>query len=137
MNRTLLILPLIIILSSIGYAFHMIGKSSYSEEIRNPEYAVSATKLFNEFELIEATANSKYVNKMIAVTGIVREIKWTLKGDVCVKFETDNSLFCVTCKLAAENKNAIQQIHQGQEISLTGTCKGMLMDVFLTNCTLQ
>ena len=59
----------------------MIGKSSNSEKISNPEYVVSATKLFNEFELIETTANSKYVNKMIAVTGIVREIKSTLKGN--------------------------------------------------------
>lgn len=137
MNRTLLILPLIIISSSIGYVFHMLGKSSYSEKNINPECVVSASKLFNEYELIEATANTKYYNKMVEVTGIVREIKSTLRGDVSIKFETENSVFSVTCTLASENKKAIQQIHLGQEISLTGTCKGMLMDVFISNCEIQ
>lgn len=98
------------------------------------ELSIPANELFVAFESDEAAANEVYLNKVLEVTGIIREVKNNENGLPAVIFETDDLIFGVMCEF--ESKEGAASIKEGELLTIKGVCTGKLLDVVLNRCEL-
>lgn len=130
------VLLLVVVMGLLGAAvgsylwFKPVEKISGMEA----EMSIPANELFNAFETDEANANEMYLNKVIEVTGIIREVKSNEKGLPSVIFETDDVIFGVMCEF--ESTSGAESIKQGDLLTIKGICTGKLLDVVLNRCEL-
>ncbi|HEX5171225.1 MAG TPA: hypothetical protein VFW11_18745 [Cyclobacteriaceae bacterium] len=101
--------------------------------IDDEEYtSISAAQLFDAFEANEANANKMYLDKVVAVTGIVQDVTTNQSGDMIIVLVTNNPLFGVSCTLESKATS----VSPGKEVTIKGICTGYLSDVILTNAKL-
>ena len=137
MRKAILILPFLLIIAVAGFAYFKFHNPTCKTGELKPEYRISAVKLFNEYQLVETTANSKYMNRVIEVSGKVKEVKSDLDGAVWVVIDAGNALFAVSCKLAQSEIPFANQIQKQEQVTLRGTCKGIMIDVILDECMIN
>ena len=83
------------------------------------------------------TANSKYINRVLEVTGKVKEVNSDWEGKFSVVIDAGNPTYAVICHLAKSEITHAKKIQKDDEISLHGTCKGMTTDVIMEDCTID
>jgi hypothetical protein len=112
------------------YVFHKPARTGASEDAK---YALTASELVSAYEANENTANAKYLNQIVKVsgevTGIVRsnnEISVSLQGD---------GMGGVTCSFDKESLDTTK-VAKGAKVFIKGICSGYLMDVVLNKCDL-
>ena len=91
---------------------------------------VSANTILKEFSSDEKTANSKYLEKIIAVKGVISAIKIE-NGKGIITLTTNNDFGEVLCHLSENATTKINSLTTGQIITVKGICTGYLMDVVL------
>jgi hypothetical protein len=99
-----------------------------------PDYVISATLLQKEFEDNETAASTKYINKIIEVTGLIVSVKPAENKSVNITLITGSDLSAVICTFHGITDPS--DLNPGDEITLRGECSGFLMDVLLNNCAL-
>lgn len=108
-----------------------IGYRYYNKEHREVDdeksIVVSAINLFNDFSQDEDTANKKYLNKVLEVTGTVRESMVNQQGSTVLVLETNDAFGGVTCTLESEAAT----IKINSEVTIKGICTGYLADVII------
>lgn len=95
---------------------------------------MEAAQLFGAFEADENGANEKYLDKIIQVTGKVREVKKDETGNLSVILETDDMMFGVVCQLDELSTPKRTTFQPGEDVTFKGVCTGVLMDVVLVRC---
>ncbi|MDP4222800.1 MAG: hypothetical protein Q8868_05745 [Bacteroidota bacterium] len=98
-----------------------------------PDFKMSAEELYKAFETDEALASSKYVEKVIEVSGTIESIKPGEENSVNVSLKTGSAMGSVICtfqKLPSGN-----QLKEGQNAVIRGECSGYLTDVLLNDCS--
>jgi hypothetical protein len=119
-------------LVAAGLGYYYYNKPTESLADAKPVFTVSADTLFAEFESDESTANKKYLDKTIEVTGKVMSVNADTSG-LAITLETTSGMFGVICKL--EDKQVEESAYQaGQRVKMKGQCTGYLMDVVLVRC---
>ena len=89
------------------------------------------------FNSDEAAANLKYLDKVIAVKGIIADIKIdSSTGQASVILDSGDPLSAVTCSFYNDEIGAVQKLSMGTEVVIKGKCTGKLMDVVLNNCSI-
>ncbi len=88
---------------------------------------VAATQLVKEYQADEKTANTKYLDKAIQVTGSVSEVKKNQDGKETVTLASEDPFTGVFCTL----KETAENIQTGSTVTIKGICSGMLSDVRL------
>lgn len=99
-----------------------------------PDFIVTATALQKDFEDNEKTASSRYINKILEVSGTIVAITAADSANTNISLKTGSDMSSVICtfhKMADPSK-----LKAGAEITLRGQCSGFLMDVLLNNCAL-
>jgi hypothetical protein len=129
---------LISILCIVGFSTLFIGYKIYNKPHINvaneaADIEQTANTLFTEFSIDETKANAKYVDKIIAVKGVVTSISEEGKK-AAIALQTNDSFGTVVCYLTAKDSKKSRQIKEGQLIVLKGICTGFLMDVILVKC---
>jgi hypothetical protein len=99
-----------------------------------PDYVISSVLLQKEFEDNETTASTKYVNKIIEVTGIISALKPAENKSINITLLTGSDMSSVICTFPEIDDPSY--FKPGVEITLRGECSGFLMDVLLNNCTI-
>ena len=119
---------------AVYYIFNMPARDVQNEK---PAFTISAETLYGDFSNDEESANLKYANQVIQVTGIVVD-KTT--EDYQVSITLSDEMEGINCALDSasyvENKDFVEGINVGDEITLKGKCDGfdMIMGVVLTRC---
>jgi hypothetical protein len=98
-----------------------------------PDFIMTASELQRAFETDEASAGSKYINRIIEVSGEVESVKPGENQTLVITIKTDNPFSAVSCTMKAESQ--APEIVAGDQVSLRGQCSGFLMDVLMNNCT--
>jgi hypothetical protein len=98
-----------------------------------PDFVITATDLQKAFESDEASANSRYVKKILDVTGTVESVKPVEDKSINVTLKTGSDLGSVICTFQSESDAAI--LREGDNILIRGECSGYLTDVLLNNCS--
>jgi len=125
----------ILILGFIGAfaAYEMYNKPHVNVAEASADISLSADKILNDFSSDENAANSKYLEKIISVKGVVSEIKIEKEKGI-ITLKTKDDFGSVLCHLSDEATSKINLFKEGQVIMIKGICTGFLMDVILVKC---
>jgi len=132
------LLLVVIILGLIGGAigFYMYNKKNPDLSKTKADFAVQVSELVNEFNQDEASASSKYIDKVIEVTGPVATIEIKSDSTMNVTLADEDQMSGVICTFHDITNPASIEIKEGEIITVRGVCSGMLMDVLLNDCVI-
>lgn len=126
---------LLIVFAGAIIAYKMYNKPHVNVAETSSDITISTKALLEAFSSNETTANAKYLEKIIEVSGVVSEIK-NEKGKGIVTLTNADSFGSVLCHLSLEATQKTNTIKEGQTITVKGICTGYLMDVILVKCEL-
>ncbi len=124
---------LVIFLMVVTAGLMTFHKPHKSLENMKPEYVTNASLLFEEYSMQEQRSNEKYLDKVIMVTGEIKEITKVADDRINVTLETGDDIFGVSCTFE-KKADALYSFNVGDNINIKGLCAGMLMDVVMINC---
>ena len=120
------------IIAIILIAYYYLSSSSQSSE---DAVAVSVERLLKDYNASEESGDAAYLNKRLVVTGTLSEVSES-NGSMLLLLRGDegNYVSCSPAKGAGWEKFNLKP---GDTVTITGVCTGMLMDVLLSDCTIQ
>ena len=136
MKKKILLVLLAVFLGAVAYGVYYVLKPRPSVSGMAPEYTLMATELVSEYDADEATANSKYLGKVIEVRGVISEKIKDGKGGYTLTLQGAD-LAGVGCQFEANARESVHPLSEGQEIIVKGICTGVLMDVVLVDCVVS
>ncbi len=86
--------------------------------------ALSAQQVYDAFHTNEASANSKYLDKAIELTGTVADVSTNQEGQKVVNFSTNDPLVMINCTFKTDPGN----LKAGDTITFKGICTGYIPD---------
>lgn len=110
-----------------------------TEEVKNakPAFTITAQELFKEYESNEVSADTKYKEKVVQVSGTVSDIGKDILDNPYVVVGSFGDLgLGVQCTFAESQNATISELKKGDAVSIKGTCNGSLMHVQLNSCVL-
>ncbi len=125
------ILIIIVSLGVVGY--NMYNKDHKETKDATSDVVISPKELLAIYERDEVAANAKYLDKIIEVKGIVKEIHNISNGG-SISLDTGNEMASIICEF--ESAAAYANVKVGDEVNVKGFCTGKLMDIVLTRCSL-
>lgn len=103
---------------------------------KQPEFTIDAPKLFEEFRAAEADSKTKYVPKVLLVTGRVDSTETQLSRNSS-SYEV-TLINDITCYFAPAHGQRIVGLKAGDTVTIKGRCKaGSTSGVTLEGCTFQ
>lgn len=130
------LLLLVLLIVAVLFVWKYVFKNAEVDVAsQKAEIKIEAAILTAEFELSEETANSKYLGKIIRVSGTVNSINED-EQSVSVYLKSKDEISGVMCTF---NKNApdISRLKTEDRVEIKGICDGYLMDVKLNKCSLE
>ncbi|MEZ5038925.1 MAG: hypothetical protein R2828_03510 [Saprospiraceae bacterium] len=121
-------------LIGIGLSTYMYYKPHKNINAAKIDINLSAEAVFTAFESDEATANEQYLDKIVAVSGTVKEVNKNDEGITTVTLDAGQDMFGVVCQLDQLTKHPRENFPVGEQVTFKGICTGMLMDVVLVRC---
>ncbi|MEI8225710.1 MAG: hypothetical protein WCG82_07260 [Bacteroidota bacterium] len=121
-----------IALSAILAALYMYNLKHTDMAKAKPDFVIAASVLYKAFEDDETSAATRYINKILEVTGIIASVKPAANNILNISLVTGSDLSSVICTFPAIADPS--KFSPGDEITLRGECSGFLMDVLLNNC---
>lgn len=132
-TKKIIIAILILGIAGAFVAYKMYNKPHVNVVEVSADIKISADQILNDFTLDETTANKKYLDKIIKVTGVVSSIKFEKEKGI-ISLQTTDDFGSVLAYLSDEATKEISLLKEGQSINLKGICTGYLMDVILVKC---
>jgi hypothetical protein len=123
-----------IAIGSILAALILFNKKHPDTAKVKPDFVLTATVLQKDFENNETAASSKYINKILEVSGTIVSVTPADSTNTNISLKTGNELSSVICTF--HKLNDTPKLIPGDEIRLRGECSGFLMDVLLNNCSI-
>ncbi|MEE9407954.1 MAG: hypothetical protein V3V28_07760 [Polaribacter sp.] len=130
--KTKKIIISIFILGFIGafVAYKMYNKPHVNVANEKADITLTANKILADFSTDETTANTKYLEKIVQVKGVVSKVE--VENEIgIITLETNDEFGSVICHLTPLASKNITKIKERQELVLKGICTGYLMDVIL------
>jgi hypothetical protein len=124
---------IIIAAAFIWFGLHEFNLKHPDTSKVKPDFVVTATALQKEFEDNEKEASSKYINKIIEVSGTIATVTPADSTHINVSLKTESDISSVICTFVATVDH--EKFLTGEKITLRGECSGFLMDVLLNNCS--
>lgn len=133
MNKRVILLVLLAgIVAGVGIGLYMWNKPHRKAE-NEKGIPVTAEALFREFSANESAANTKYLNKLLEVTGTVSGEETNQDGQLALVLESGDPMFGVMCTMREKNI----KVAAGSTVTIKGFCSGYVSDVKITDCILK
>ncbi len=129
--KKILIITVILVLGAAIYGYLEFNRGVESNAEAKSDVTISANELLTAFQTNEEEANAKYNDKVVEVTGAVRDAQQS-EGKLVVSLDAGDSMAGVTCEMDPDNKRT--DYKTGDQVTFKCTCSGMLMDVVLVRC---
>jgi hypothetical protein len=139
-------LAIIIAIASLsGDSGQMSGQISSTSTARAtatpvPVIEISAEDLISAYDKNEVSADNRYKGKKLQITGIIKSIGKDLFDNpyVVVDSGADFNIISIQCYFSStDEKNKIAELSKGNAIIITGTCKGLFLNISMRNCTIE
>ncbi len=129
---------LLVAITAAGYGFYLYNKKPADVRTLTPNYELTAAALLADFNKDENAANTKYLDKIIAVSGKVTEIKLEpATGQATVILDSGDPMAAITCSFYNDETASVKNLKQGDAVVIKGKCTGKLMDVVLNKCSIE
>ena len=135
--KIFLIILTVALIAGSSSVYYIFNKPHRNIDLESPAYIIDAKSLFSEFSSDESFANQTYSNQIVQVTGNITEI---FIDEYQISIVLNDNIKGVNCELDKltinRNKNHINSLKLGDQITLKGKCDGfdMIMGVVLTRC---
>ena len=135
LKRIILFILVIGIIASI--AFYMWNKPHKDIAAAKEDFILTSTDFYKEYVANETTANTKYLDKVIAVEGTISAIELENADEPTVALTTGTADMTVSCGFKKELLNEIKKLKQNDKIKIKGKCDGMgMFGVVIKQCSL-
>lgn len=126
------VLPLLLILAAAAiYIYKEYNRAHKDTAKLKPDYSMAATDLVKEFEAREQASNKKYLDKVIRVEGMVKELVRDDRGFYSIVLGDTSSMSSVRCSIDSIHSTEVTTVQRGNIISLKGICSGFNADEML------
>ena len=140
------ILLFFIAVAIIGGAWF--GYNEYNRKVKDladvkAQVTVQTNELITAFEKDEKAANTRYLDKIIAVNGKVRSIEKDDHNYYSIVLGDASSMSSVRCSMDSVHVKEVFSIKEGIEVIVKGACTGfnadelLGSDVILNRCVLE
>lgn len=133
-RRTILYVLLAAVLIGAVVGYKMWNKPHQDLASAKTDVAVDATALYNEYNTDENAANAKYLDKVVAITGKVKEASKDPDGAVKVSLDAGSEMGVVACELSPFAKHPRTDFQPGEQVTFKGKCTGLNLDVVFVEC---
>ncbi len=123
-----------LVIIGFGSGAYMYYKPHQNIKSSKADVSLSAVEVFQAFESNETAANEEYLDKIVAVSGTVKDVSKNEEGIVSVTLDAGQDMFGVICQLDQLTQHPREDFPIGETVSFKGLCTGMLMDVVLVRC---
>ena len=90
----------------------------------------------NDFSTDEDDANSRYNDKVIRVSGIIKSIQQNNSVQT-IFLSTSSALCSIICHFAENHRARLNQLRPWQPVEVKGVCVGILKHVVLEKCEIE
>jgi len=135
--KRIIIGAIVVIAIAVGVALYMYNKPHKDIAGSEADVKIEAVMLFDNYTQDEVTANAKYLDKVISVSGTVGSINRENAEEPSLNLNTNDMMGVVTCQFLPEHAYELDNIQEGDKITVKGQCTGMLMDVVLIRCSVE
>ncbi len=125
------------LLVGVGAVYYVFNMPQRNVKKEKAAFTMTAEELFTEYSSDETIGNEKFADKVIQVTGEIVEIAPGENETTIVLLDPMEGVSCALDSIiVADNKEKIDKLKIGDEITLKGKCDGidMIMGVVLTRC---
>jgi len=127
-----IVLPLLVIGAAAAiYIYKEYNRKQKDTASLKPAYSVTASSLVSEFEANEKASNTKYLDKVIRVDGIVKQLEKDDKGFYTIILGDTASMLSVRCSIDSIHTSEVAAVKQGSVIAVKGICSGFNADEML------
>jgi tRNA_anti-like len=127
-----LVAPVIGVIGSHGRKEY----GSADQDLNEQPPLKTADELMNDFSNDEDGANSRYNDKIIRVSGIIKSIQQN-NSIQTIFLSTSSALSSVICHFAENCRDQLNQLRPWQPVVVKGVCAGILKHVVLEKCELE
>src|SRR5687768_627413 len=128
--KKILMAVLVLALAAVGYGWFQYQKAPPDIRQEKGGIEIAAVDLLKAFQQDESAANTKYVEKVLIVSGTVTELQTDSSGQATVYLQTNDLMAAVTCSFY-KDEEGVKKIKTGSTARIKGVCTGMLTDVVL------
>ena len=134
MKRVLIIL-IVGALMAVLFGVYEYNRPHKSLTNQTPDFSMSSMELLSDYQTDESDSDKKYLNKIIQVNGLLREVQVDHMNEISLVLEAGEEMSAVICEM---EKGVYKEsdFTEGDQVSIKGICTGMLMDVVLVQCSL-
>lgn len=126
----------IVAIGGLATGIYLWNKPHKNMQRAAADLTVAATDLMAAFKNDENAANAKYLDKVVAVSGKVRETT-TNGGVTVISLDAADDFGSITCELDQRSEQSRTTFSPGESITLKGMCAGNNgIDVVLVRCVL-
>ena len=133
--RYILIFLVLALIAAVAVWKYTFKDSESNVASHKTEVTIDAPKLLQAFETNEDSANLKYRNKVILVTGSVGSVSKDSLGYTVYLKEKD-AISGIICSFDKASFDSVRII-PGAQINVKGICMGYLMDVQMNKCNIS
>lgn len=126
---------LFVAMATAGLAVYFYYKQPADIRTSTAHYTTTAPALLADFLENETAANTRYLDKIVTVTGTISNIDPDHENPA-VFLETGNPMAAVTCSFYNTELATLKSLQTGSVIKIKGVCTGMLTDVVLNKCSI-
>lgn len=133
-KRTILYVVLAFVLIGAAAGYQLWNKPHQDIAAAKTDVAVDAMALYNEYNTDENAANAKYLDKVVAISGKVKDAAKDADGAVKVNLDAGSEMGVVACELSPFAKHARSDFQPGEQVTFKGKCTGLNLDVVFVEC---
>ncbi len=131
MKKNLLIAGLFLALAAAYFGYNMYNKTHKNLNEINADFVITPQDLLAEFDTDEAAAQTKYLNKIIKLNGVLLYIQKVADKSIWL-LSTGDPLSNIQCEMDPRYIADTQdKVKIGNTVTIQGICSGKLMDIIL------
>ncbi|HRH65097.1 MAG TPA: hypothetical protein PLU53_02250 [Bacteroidia bacterium] len=134
--KKILLTTSIVLTAAAAFGYYLFNKPHGSIVDDAPVSSSEATYLVSEYEADENAANSKYLGKVIEVSGTVSDKNLDEKGILNLVIQ-GGDLAGIGCQFDKNFQSDALSLKTGDQVKVKGICTGILMDVVMVDCVLS
>ncbi len=134
-RRNAFLVALLLVIAIVIRIVLFINKPHQSTENINATKYLQAKKLYNDYAVNEASADSAYLDKIIAVTGKLKT-KLVQNNNFFLLLQADEQ-GNINCQMMMSDTALLNRLPINEPVVIKGKCTGYLMDVNMVDCVLS
>ena len=126
-----LVTVIIVISVLIYFAFSEYNRKHVDVTEETAAFTITSEDLITAFNADEKAANTKYLDKIISISGKIKSIDKDETGIYTIALGMLNTMSSVRCSLDSIHNQVASSAKIGENISIKGTCTGYNADELL------